>query len=83
MERNVMTSFRILSSFDCFLPFSVNCSQVAIFQIMPALCLHGQGEGVVKQMWKALDRGRAYQKFSNSCEHPLWMTPIVIVFHFG
>ena len=28
-----------------FLPFSVNCSQVAMFQIMPALCPHGQGEG--------------------------------------
>ena len=27
-----------------FLPFSVNCSQVAMFQIMPALCPHGQGE---------------------------------------
>ena len=56
MEHNVMTSFRILSSFECFLryfqtewsvflPFSVNCSQVAMFQIMPALCLHGQAEG--------------------------------------
>ena len=28
-----------------FLPFSVNCSQVAMFQIMLALCPHGQGEG--------------------------------------
>ena len=28
-----------------FLPFSENCSQVAMFQIMPALCPHGQGEG--------------------------------------
>ena len=28
-----------------FLPFNVNCSQVAMFQIMPALCLHGQAEG--------------------------------------
>ena len=27
-----------------FLHFSVNCSQVAMFQIMPALCLHGLGE---------------------------------------
>ena len=51
-----MTSFRILSSFECFLrsfqkewsvflPFSVNCSQVAMSQIMPTLCPHGQGEG--------------------------------------
>ena len=28
-----------------FLPFCVNCSQVAMFQIMAALCPHGQGEG--------------------------------------
>ena len=73
MERNVMTSFRILSSFECFLryfqtewsvflPFSVNCSQVAMFQIMPALCPHGQGEGVVNQMWTGLDRGRGVAK---------------------
>ena len=27
-----------------FLPFSVNYSEVAIFQIMPALCPHGRGE---------------------------------------
>ena len=26
-----------------FLPFSVNCLQVVMFQIMPALCPHGQG----------------------------------------
>ena len=55
MERDVMTSFRILSSIECFLrsfetewsvflPFSVNCSQVAMSQIMPTLCPHGQGE---------------------------------------
>ena len=45
-----------------FLPFSVNCSQVAMFQIMPALCPHGQGEGVVNQMWTGLDRGRGVAK---------------------
>ena len=33
-----------VSEDQVFLPFSVNCSQVAMFQIMPALCLHGQGE---------------------------------------
>ena len=27
-----------------FLPCSGNCSQVAMFQIMPALCPHGQDE---------------------------------------
>ena len=100
MERNVITSFRILSSFECllsyfqtewsvFLPFSVNCSQVAMFYIMPALCLHGRrvgggegeegegGEGVVNQMWTGLDRGGEFQKFPNLCGHPLWMTPRV------
>ena len=41
-----------------FLPFSVNCSQVAMFQIMPALCPHGQGEGVVNLMWTDLGRRR-------------------------
>ena len=45
-----------------FLPFSVNCSQVAMFQIMPILCLQGQGEGVVNQRWTGLDRGRRVPK---------------------
>ena len=36
--------------------------QVAMFQIMPALYLYGQGEGVVKQMWTGLDRGRRIAK---------------------
>ena len=73
MECNVMTSFRILSSFECFLCyfqtelsvfllFSVNCSQVAMFEVMPALCPHEQGEGVVSQMWTGLDRGRSVPK---------------------
>ena len=35
------SSIRMIS----FLPFSVNCSQVAMFQIMLALSPHGQGEG--------------------------------------
>ena len=29
---------------------------------MPALCPHGQGEGVVSQMWAGLDRGRGVAK---------------------
>ena len=56
MECNVMPSFRILSSLEfflcysqtewsVFLLFSVNCSQVVMFQIMPALCPRGQWEG--------------------------------------
>ena len=40
----------------------MDCSQVAMFQIMPALCPHGQGEGVVNQMWTGLDRGRGVAK---------------------
>ena len=67
-----------VSEDQVFLPFSVNCSQVAMFQIMPALCLHGQGAagggGLVNQMWTGLDRGRGSQKFPNLCGHPLWMT---------
>ena len=38
-------SFGMLFLECIFLPFSVNRSQVAIFQIMPVLCPHGQGEG--------------------------------------
>ena len=41
----------------------MNCSQVAMFQIMPALCPHGQGEGVVVNlMWTDLDKGRGVPK---------------------
>ena len=29
---------------QAFLPFSVNCSQVAMFHVLPALRLHRQGE---------------------------------------
>ena len=62
-----------------FLPFSVNCSQVTIFQIMSALCPHGQGKGgggvstKCEQVWT---RGGGSQKFPNLCGHPLWMTPL-------
>ena len=64
---NVCTSsIRMIS----FLPFRVNCSQSAMFQIIPALCPHGGGwsskcgqeEGVVNQMWTGLDRGRRVPK---------------------
>ena len=59
-----------------FLPFSVNCSQVAMFQIMPALCPHGQGEvGWSTKCGKAWTGGGGSQKFPNLCRHPLWMTP--------
>ena len=87
MERNVMTSFRILSSFEfflryfqtewsVFLPFSVNCLQVAMFWIMPAFCPHGQGEwGWSTKCGQAWTGGGGSQKFTNLGRHPLWMTP--------
>ena len=34
-----------VSEWSVFLPFNVNCSQVAMFQIMAALCVHREGEG--------------------------------------
>ena len=64
-----------------FLPFSVNCSQVAMFQIMPALCPHGQGEAgwstKCGQAWTGVEGGS--HKFPNLCGHPLWMTPIFVI----
>ena len=38
-------SFGMLFLECIFLPFSVNCSQVAKFQMMPVLWPHGRGEG--------------------------------------
>ena len=60
-----------------FLPLGVNCWQVALFQIMPALCPHGQGEGGgwSSKCGQAWTRGGGPQKFPNLCRHPLWMTP--------
>ena len=60
-----------------FLSFSVNCSQVAMFQIMPILCPHGQGEGGGGHT--NVDRpgqGKVeFQKFLDLCGNCLWMTP--------
>ena len=65
-----------------FLPFIVNCSQVAMFQIMLALCLYGQRERgwstKCGQAWTGVGRGGGkggFQKFPNLCRHSLWMTP--------
>ena len=44
-----------VSEWSVFLPFSVNCSQVAMFQIMSALFPHGQGE-----RWWSTKCGQAY-----------------------
>ena len=45
LSKNTHVCISSIKMINFFLPFSVNCSQVAMFQIMPALCLHGQGEG--------------------------------------
>ena len=66
-----------------FLPFTVNCSQVAMFQIMPALCPHGQGDGGGRWSTKcgqAWTGGRGVSKFPNLCGYrlcgwPLFMFP--------
>ena len=65
-----------------FLPFSVNCSQVGMFQIMTALCLHGQGEGrgVVSQMWKGLGRGKGVPKIPKSVRTSFMDDPLVVTF---
>ena len=92
MERNVMTSFRlclhsnvfyvILKQNDqFFLPFSVNCSQVAMFQIMPASCLHGQGaDGWSTKCGQTWTGGGGSPKFPNLCGHALWMTSYIPIF---
>ena len=69
-----------------FLPFSVNCSQVAIFKVMPALCPQGQGEGERRGGRGAqpnVDRpgkgeGESHE-FPNLCIHPLWMIPYIYI----
>ena len=64
-----------------FLPFSVNCSQVAMFQIIPALCPHRQGDGeVVNQMWTGLDRGRGVPKSPKFVRTSFMADPYVIHF---
>ena len=56
-----------------FLPFRVNCSQVAMFQIMPALCPHGEWE----EAWSTIC-GQAWTggpKNSQICEDILYGWP--------
>ena len=60
-----------------FLTFSVNCSQVVMFQIMPALCPHKQGGCGQPNVGKPRQGEGGSQKFPNLCGHPLWMTPYV------
>ena len=62
-----------------FFTLQCECSKVVMFQIMPALCPHGQGGEVVNQMWTSRDRGRGSLKFSNLYGHPVWMTPILTI----
>ena len=75
-NRNTHVCTSSIRMISFFLPFSVNCSQVAMFQVMLALCLHGQGEGVWStkcgQAWTV---GGKSSKPPNLCGHPLCMTP--------
>ena len=64
-----------VSEWSVFSTFSVNSSQVAMFQIMPALCVHrGRGKGGQPNVDRSGQGG--FQKFPNLCRHPLWMTPM-------
>ena len=96
IERNVTPSFGMLlsklsnrntcvhpvSEGSVFLPFSVNCSQVAMFRIMSALCLTDMGrEGGqpnVDRPGQGKEGGIGSQKSPNLCDHPLWMTIWII-----
>ena len=59
----------------------MNCSQVAMFQIIPALYPHrqrevdGEGVGWSAKCGRAWTGGVGSSKFPNLCGHPLWMTP--------
>ena len=89
MERNVMTSFRILSSFECFyvsnkmisfftlkyeLFTSCNVSNNA--SLVSAGTREGFGVMVNQKAWTAGGGGDWwFQKFPDLCGYPLWMTP--------
>ena len=71
--------------------FTLQCelfAQVAMFQIMPALCPHSQGEGQgggggggAQPNVERPGQGEwGFQKLPNLCGHPLWMTPINALF---
>ena len=74
MEGNVMTSFRILSSFEFFLRyfqaewsvfFTVHCKLFTSCNVSNNASLVSArtgGRGVVNQMWTGLDRGRGVPK---------------------
>ena len=61
-----------VSEWSVFLLFSMNCSQVAMFQIIPALCPHGQGEGEWStKCGQAWTGGGGSQKVPDLCGHLL------------
>ena len=76
MERNVMISFRILSSFECFLRyfeaewsvfFTLQCELFTSCNVSNNASLVSAWTGggwVVNQMWIGLDRGRGFPKIS-------------------
>ena len=83
MERNVMTSFRILSSFECFLRyfqtelsvfFTLQCELFTSCNVSNNSSLVSartggvEGRGwVVNLMWTDLDKGRGVPKNSQIC----------------
>ena len=67
-----------VSKWSVFLSFSMNCSQVVMFQIMPALCTHGQGEGGTGGGQPNVDRpgqGQGGPKNSQICADILYGWP--------
>ena len=50
----------------------MNCSQVAMFQIMPALCPQGQGEGGGQPNVDRLGQGEGRPKNSQICADILY-----------
>ena len=85
-NRNTHVCTSSIRMISFFLPFSVNCSQVAMFQIMPALSPHGQGEGVVNLMWTGLDRGRGVPKIPKFVRtsfmddpHVCWLSTVITI----
>ena len=88
MERSLMTSFRILSSFECFYvifkqndqffyPLVRILHKLQCFKSCQSCARTDRGRGVINQAWTGLDRGRGRgsQKFPNLCGHPLQITP--------
>ena len=58
----------------------MNCSQVAVFQIMPALCVRtDRGKGLVNQMWTGLERERGVPKIPKFVRTSFMDDPLINV----